>query len=430
MLSAETKKKIESIYGEEIRYPKDCEALAISISSKTGYHISSSTLKRLLGFVKTVSKPNQYTLDTIAAYLNYNSWDDFKKKEFEDSKFIDLNESKNQNKQKKKIKFGLFFVFILTIFISVFFQFFDKKKSENQKLYALKYKHVTQLPSPRAGGRIIENGEFIYYFGGIENGLVTNTNWLYNVNKNSWKTLNPLPTARAEMGTAKAGKHIYCFGGWLGNHKGMTDRVEVYDIENDTWDTITRLPIKLTGVNAVTYGNYIYILGSITGETSTYFFQYDIKAKKYKSLPLFEKDMMQSSLVLVKNKLYVIGGMSYVKFKYNLYRNVYCFDFNSQKWNEMASLPHATQNSASIFYKGKIHVFGGINKYGENNDGLSNYHFVYDISTNRWKNSDKLPFSIYGHQLAIVKDKLVIFGGITEFPNPNDDVVELDLKNF
>jgi hypothetical protein len=75
MLSDIIKQKIEERYGKAVRYPKDCEALALIISSACNERVSASTLKRLYGFVLGVEQPRQFTLDLIAQYLSFPDWD-------------------------------------------------------------------------------------------------------------------------------------------------------------------------------------------------------------------------------------------------------------------------------------------------------------------------------------------------------------------
>lgn len=91
MISKVIKNKIESRFGQSVRYSKDCEALAIDISSKTSHTVSGSTIKRLMGFVKGVQEPRLYTLDAIAEYLDYHSFDELIR-EFDTSSYSDFNE--------------------------------------------------------------------------------------------------------------------------------------------------------------------------------------------------------------------------------------------------------------------------------------------------------------------------------------------------
>jgi hypothetical protein len=73
-LSPPIKQQIELRFGQPIRYSKDCENLAIHISSACREGISPTTLKRLFGFAKPITTPREYTLDVLANYLGYASW--------------------------------------------------------------------------------------------------------------------------------------------------------------------------------------------------------------------------------------------------------------------------------------------------------------------------------------------------------------------
>lgn len=69
------KSRIEMRFGKSIRYSKDCEALAASISKHCGEKISATTLMRIFGLMKSSTKPRLYTLDLIAQYSGFENWD-------------------------------------------------------------------------------------------------------------------------------------------------------------------------------------------------------------------------------------------------------------------------------------------------------------------------------------------------------------------
>jgi hypothetical protein len=76
MISAVIRKMIEERFGHPVRYSKQCEALASHISEVCGTTLSASTLRRLLGFMKGGKQdPRLYTLDLIANYLGYKTWE-------------------------------------------------------------------------------------------------------------------------------------------------------------------------------------------------------------------------------------------------------------------------------------------------------------------------------------------------------------------
>lgn len=90
MLTPLIKERIEIKFGTRVRYSKDAELLALAISKECKAPISGSSIKRLFGIVKGV-EPRKSTLDIIATYLGYRSWDD-------------LIDELTENKVKKKIK--------------------------------------------------------------------------------------------------------------------------------------------------------------------------------------------------------------------------------------------------------------------------------------------------------------------------------------
>jgi len=65
---------IENRYGQRIKYSKDCISLSANIERVCGQQISSTTLKRLFGFAKTVQQPRMQTLDILALFVGHKDW--------------------------------------------------------------------------------------------------------------------------------------------------------------------------------------------------------------------------------------------------------------------------------------------------------------------------------------------------------------------
>lgn len=72
--------RIEYQFGKKIRYPKDCFALANEIAKVCNEHISPATLMRLFGLTKNNSHPRLFTLDVIAQYCGFSTWEEFLEK--------------------------------------------------------------------------------------------------------------------------------------------------------------------------------------------------------------------------------------------------------------------------------------------------------------------------------------------------------------
>lgn len=90
-LNTEIIKLLQSKSGLDLKSSRDCEKLSSLIMEQTQHRISPSTLKRLLGFYSDQHMPYPFTLEVLAGYLGYGSWDVLKETlGKESSDFIEL----------------------------------------------------------------------------------------------------------------------------------------------------------------------------------------------------------------------------------------------------------------------------------------------------------------------------------------------------
>lgn len=71
------KDEIQTKFGREVSYAKDCQELAELIKEQTKRPLSSSTLKRFFRIIKSPFTPSRYTLDTLSIFLGFNDWLEF-----------------------------------------------------------------------------------------------------------------------------------------------------------------------------------------------------------------------------------------------------------------------------------------------------------------------------------------------------------------
>ena len=71
------RKAIERTIGKALETNKDFESLANSIYEKTHVSISTTTLKRIWGYLSENITPRQYTLDQLARFIDYDDFDAF-----------------------------------------------------------------------------------------------------------------------------------------------------------------------------------------------------------------------------------------------------------------------------------------------------------------------------------------------------------------
>lgn len=85
VLDSSTIQKIKSKSGLEFNKVKDFVALSDMMQKTTGRSIGVTTLKRLMGNISDTRKANPYTLDTIAQYLGFPSWNCYSDQSCNDS---------------------------------------------------------------------------------------------------------------------------------------------------------------------------------------------------------------------------------------------------------------------------------------------------------------------------------------------------------
>ena len=71
------KRAVLAAFGQTLDAPTDYERLSADIQNKTGEVISTSTLKRLFGYIKPGTIPRPSTLSVLARYVESAGWSDF-----------------------------------------------------------------------------------------------------------------------------------------------------------------------------------------------------------------------------------------------------------------------------------------------------------------------------------------------------------------
>ncbi|WP_353185986.1 hypothetical protein [Parapedobacter lycopersici] len=72
--------------------PADCYRLALDIKTATHKSVSETTIKRVFGFASSIHQPSIYTLNALAEYCGFTSWDSF---------YTHMEQDKLQTSQQK-----------------------------------------------------------------------------------------------------------------------------------------------------------------------------------------------------------------------------------------------------------------------------------------------------------------------------------------
>ncbi len=94
------KKDVQDKFGKNILHGRDCATLSKQIYNDTQRQISSSTVKRFFGIVKSRFYPSKYTLETFVLFLGFKGWDDYLG-HFDDTKNPNLSSEAWENLQNR-----------------------------------------------------------------------------------------------------------------------------------------------------------------------------------------------------------------------------------------------------------------------------------------------------------------------------------------
>ena len=70
-------RRVEGVFGSEVKTPKEFEKLSDSVFKHTGVLLSPTTLKRLWGYLDEKVVPRRSTLDVLSQYVGWSCWDTF-----------------------------------------------------------------------------------------------------------------------------------------------------------------------------------------------------------------------------------------------------------------------------------------------------------------------------------------------------------------
>jgi N-acetylneuraminic acid mutarotase len=200
-----------------------------------------------------------------------------------------------------------------------------------------------------------------------------------------------------------------------------------YDTKADTWQLLAGLSEnrRRGGAGAATYKGKLYLVcgilhGHNTG-TSSLFDVYDPATNTWASLPDAPHIRDHSMAVVVKDKLYAIGGRNtslhdannFMSFFDKVILDVDCYDFKTGKWSTLAAkLPMGTGGATCVNLGNKIFYIGGERATATKPNGPQKDVYYLDPETDKeWQVAPILNKARNGVGGAVLDHKIYIAGG-------------------
>jgi N-acetylneuraminic acid mutarotase len=272
------------------------------------------------------------------------------------------------------------------------------------------------MPTARSGlGVAVVDGK-IYVIGGFNGSNYLGTNEMYDPAIDTWTTKQSMPTARLEFAIAVYMNKIYVIGGIFAANSpdvsGYTGVNEVYDHLTDTWETMEPMPTARADLQANVVDDKIYLIGgakysfispAFSQDTGGVNEVYEPSTDSWSTKTPAPKSISLYPSAVVDKKIYLLRGTTQI------------YDPETDSWSYGKAIPtgsfgaHAAAAGATtgVLAPKRIYVFGGNN--GSNI--AVNFTQVYDPETDTWTTGTSMPTPRWALGVTVVNDELYAIGG-------------------
>jgi N-acetylneuraminic acid mutarotase len=178
-----------------------------------------------------------------------------------------------------------------------------------------------------------------------------------------------------------------------------------------TWVKKSTLPTKRFEVGVVTLEGKLYIVGgeSNGAPASSLNTEYDPATNRWCDLAPIPHVTSHPGVAAGNGKIYVLGGFTGVP-HIGAMNIAFAYDVATDRWRALPPLSSPRASISAAFADGKLHAVGG--------RGLDKVtvttHEVYDPSTGKWSKAAPLPVARDHAGTAVVDGKIHIIGGRTD----------------
>ena len=156
----------------------------------------------------------------------------------------------------------------------------------------------------------------------------------YNPERNRWRRLRSMPTARAALAAAVVGGRLYAVGGARGGH--ALARLDVYDFRSNRWRRRHGMPTPREHLAATAAGGFVYVLAGRAGAKGNFRVveRYNPRRRRWARLPRMAKARGGIAAATVGKRVVVFGGEETA----GTIREVEIYDPGRRRWSRLPDM--------------------------------------------------------------------------------------------
>ena len=291
---------------------------------------------------------------------------------------------------------------------------------------------ITEIPTKRKSFSTTVVDDKIYLIGGtlFENGrgpFGLSTVEVYDPEMNTWQKIADMPTPRADAGTAVIDGTIYVFGGYNGlDNRGenfkFLDTVEAYNPQSDTWDRKQDMPYPCSNFGIGVVAGKAYMIGGLADfnketpnslEWTDRVEAYDPQTDTWTKCAKMPTRRDYFGVAVISNRIYIVGGRGWPKVGNpggTFLTVMEEYNPTTNRWRKKNDILDLRLYSSTVVVGEQIYLIGGFVW----RDGLRKDPATVDVytpATDEWSDIPPMPTGKTPFGVAIVKDKIYVFGG-------------------
>lgn len=235
---------------------------------------------------------------------------------------------------------------------------------------------------------------------------------------NTWVAGTALPGVLTESAVVVTKNRVYLLGG--NNGTASVSTVYTAPITGDgtlgTWTTGTGLPAVVGLAKTIVIKNYVYLIGGYVAGTSAVAavrrapINSDGTLGAWVSSTSLPSQLMATCVFATKTKVFVLGGSNFTTPQSLVYSASINSDGTLGSWNTETSLPSILVYSSVVVTKNRVYLVGG-RVSGAYTSNVYTAPINIDGTIGSWSSAASLPGAIGASQVVTTKNRVYVLGG-------------------
>ena len=286
---------------------------------------------------------------------------------------------------------------------------FDQMKGVLVKMEEMKEEIKREVRAKPSGDR--EKGNIL-----VAGGYGVDSVEMFNWRLRTWSPLQSLPEMRIGANSFVYNNQVTIAGGWCPDSGPVDNMIRMNvdpspDLSTHWSDCPVKLPAKLAHHSSVVYNDQLIVTGGDDGNTVSDCIHEVQLVPPYtvKALSRMPEPRRKHRSEIFDDNMLIVGGMTTKRYQDNL-NSVVLYDVKKNECKQLAPLPYALSEMATVRWGDNIVVIGGADNRGKALDTA----VMYNVKTEQSHMLPRMRCKRLGCAAVVIDNNIVVLGGYGE----------------